>query len=646
MRKDRLWWYVSGRDQRVAARRVTFPVAPIETRAGSAGGKMTLRASAGSNIVVFGQRGITRQPIRLDAFLRPDTAINESEESTTDQLSKGVVWKAEWNATVTRNLFIDARVGQFVASRAERPNGGAPRFEDLVEPAVRGGNRDWQHDFQHDQINGSLSYFSGSRYGRHHLKAGGEIQRGLHTESWKRGYPGDVLHILRSGAAAEVYLFHTPSRSTAGEWFYTAFMNDSWQVNGRLTLNLGIRFDRFRAFLPQQHHAASRFNATPQSFAAIGNLIDWNVAAPRLGTSFNLNGDGRTIVKSGYGLYWLPSGTDVGFNVNPNARTWWERYNWSDANRNLIWEPGEQSIAPVERRGGTSFETLDPDLKLAYVHELTTRLERELGGGITASTGVIWRGVRQQGVRQHASWSFDAFTIATTRSDPGPAGGTLGPPGEGSGIVVHELPDALIGPSEIVVGNLSRSNSDYLTWEMSADRRFNRRWSLAGSFAHTWNRDHASVYFGQMVRANALPVTPNDLIHTDDGGRHVFRVWSAKLHATIEAPWRLRITPFLRHQSGQPFGRTLAAPLNYGTIRVLAEPIGTRRQDHVTLLDVGIHKRISLPGGCQVGGFLEIFNVLNSNAEQNVNWASGPSFLRPLTIVPPRIVRIGLRLDW
>ena len=332
--------------------------------------------------------------------------------------------------------------------------------------------------------------------------------------------------------------------------------------------------------------------------------------------------------------------------MNPNARTWWERYNWSDANQNLIWEPGEQSMVPVERRGGTSTETLNPDLKLAYVHELTTRLERELSGGITASTGVVWRGVRQQGVRQHASWGFDAFTVATTRPDPGPAGGTLGPPGDGSGIVVYELPDALIGSSELVVRNLARSNSDYLTWEMSADRRFNRRWSLAASFAHTWNHDQASAYFGQTVRANALPVTPNDLIHTDAGGRHVFRVWSAKLHATFEGPWQLRITPFLRHQSGQPFGRTLAAPLNYGTIRVLAEPIGTRRQDHVTLLDVGMQKRIPLPGGRHVAAFLEIFNVLNSNAEQNVNWASGPSFLRPLTIVPPRIARIGLRLDW
>ena len=646
VRKDRLWWYASARDQRAGARRVTFPAAPIEMRAGSAVGKVTFRASDRSNVIVFGQRGVTRQPIRLDAFLRLDAAINEAVESTTDQLSRGLVWKAEWNASVTPNLFIEARVGQFAASRAERPNGDAPRFEDLVEPTVRGGNRDWQQDLQRDQINGSVSYFSDSRYGRHHLKAGGEIQRVLESESFKQSYPGDVLHILRSGAAAEVYLFQTPSRSRSGQWYYTAFMNDTWQVNRRLTLNLGVRFDRFRIFLPQQHHAAGRFNPTPQSFAAIDNLIDWNAAAPRIGSSVNLTGDGRTIFKASYGLYWLPPANELVLNVNPNARAWWERYTWSDPNKNLVWEPGEQSMVLVERRGGTASGTFDPDLRLTHVHEITTRLERELSGGITASTGIVWRAVRQQGLRQAASWNFDEFSVPTTHFDPGPAGGTLEPAGNGPGILLYELPGASIDPPQPVVGNLARSNNDYLTWEVSADRRFNRRWSLAGSFAHTWNRDQASVYFGQMVRANALPVTPNDFIHTDAGGRHVFGVWSAKLQATVEAPWQLRITPFLRHQSGQPFGRTLAAQLNYGTIRVLAEPIGTRRQDHLTLLDVGVQKRIALPGGRHIAGTLEIFNLLNSNAEQNVNWASGPSFLRPLNIVPPRIARIGLRLDW
>jgi hypothetical protein len=44
--------------------------------------------------------------------------------------------------------------------------------------------------------------------------------------------------------------------------------------------------------------------------------------------------------------------------------------------------------------------------------------------------------------------------------------------------------------------------------------------------------------------------------------------------------------------------------------------------------------------------FLEIFNLLNSNAEQNLDWSSGPTFLRPLNIVPPRIARVGVRARW
>ena len=66
----------------------------------------------------------------------------------------------------------------------------------------------------------------------------------------------------------------------------------------------------------------------------------------------------------------------------------------------------------------------------------------------------------------------------------------------------------------------------------------------------------------------------------------------------------------------------------------------------MTLLDVGLQKAIVFSGARHLTGFFEIFNALNSNAEQNVNWASGPSFLRPLTIVPPRVVRVGVRMDW
>ena len=138
------------------------------------------------------------------------------------------------------------------------------------------------------------------------------------------------------------------------------------------------------------------------------------------------------------------------------------------------------------------------------------------------------------------------------------------------------------------------------------------------------------------------------MINAGWNGRYEFRTWSAKLHGTYEAPLGVRVTPYLRHQSGQPFGRTFVTPravLGYGSVRVLAEPIGTRRMDHITILDLRVEKSFRF-GRRRISGFLDLFNLLNANPEQNINWTSGSSFLRPLDIVAPRIARIGMKLEW
>jgi hypothetical protein len=47
----------------------------------------------------------------------------------------------------------------------------------------------------------------------------------------------------------------------------------------------------------------------------------------------------------------------------------------------------------------------------------------------------------------------------------------------------------------------------------------------------------------------------------------------SSVRSRYEGPWSLRFSPTYRYQSGQPFGRTFAATLNYGSQRILAEPI-------------------------------------------------------------------------
>ena len=643
IKPDRVWWYASVRHHGRSARQVLFPVEPLENTNMSGTVKGTVALTDRQRLVVFAQRGISREPIRLGGFLFPNTTMNASRESTASQLGKGLVWKSEWNAVIRNNVFAEIRGGQFIASRAERPNGSSPRFEDRSLLQVFGGHRDWQEDRRNDQVNGALSYVTDGRLGRHHLKVGGEVMRMIDGERWNHAFPGDVLHERRAGNPFQVYLFE-PSHARSGLWFYEAYASDSWQVHSRLTLNLGVRFERLHTFLPAQEHRAGRFNETAQLFSKVETLLAWNLTSPRLGASFDLTGDGRTIAKFYYGLYRLPPSTVYGFLANPNQPVWWRLYSWSDANNSRVWEPGEESGIP-QRLGGEQITVVDPGLQLPYVREVMARVEREIRGGLNLSTTIVWRGERQQGSRQRASRAFEDFNVEGVVKDPGPDN-RFGNADDGPEIRIRDIPVELINQSATIIKNLPNSNSDYLTWEFVARRRVRGRWSLMAWYSTTWSRDHANAYLGQTVRANAFPVTPNDFIQTDAQGRHRFRMWSARFLATYDGPWGIGVTPFLRIQSGQPFARTLSTRTNHGTISVLTEPVGTQRQDTVTLLDLKVEKEFLTRSSGRLTAYVEVFNALNANPEQQISWLTGAPFLRPLAIVPPRIARVGFRLDW
>ena len=107
----------------------------------------------------------------------------------------------------------------------------------------------------------------------------------------------------------------------------------------------------------------------------------------------------------------------------------------------------------------------------------------------------------------------------------------------------------------------------------------------------------------------------------------------------------LKISPVYRFQAGQNFGRTIVASLNYGNIRIPAEPLNARRQDDVSLLDLRI-ERLTKLRRTRVSPFVDVYNLTNANPIQNTSWSSGSSFLRPLAIVPPRVWRVGAKFDW
>src|SRR5439155_5827424 len=91
-----------------------------------------------------------------------------------------------------------------------------------------------------------------------------------------------------------------------------AYVQDNWTVNGRLTLNLGVRFDHTMGDIPSLDsqttllgiHTTASSAPSNVTYEEIPDLVSFNTVSPRLGLTVRLDQAGRTIFKSNYALLY------------------------------------------------------------------------------------------------------------------------------------------------------------------------------------------------------------------------------------------------------------------------------------------------------------------------------------------------------
>lgn len=138
--------------------------------------------------------------------------------------------------------------------------------------------------------------------GTHAIQAGYGFQRT--TNDINTFYPGGYVNIFwgstftfsgQSGTGTYGYYEVNDRRVTnkAGNNIHSLFVEDQWNVNPRLTLNLGVRTEneRIPTFRPDFLDTAFQFG--------FGDKL-----APRLGAAYDLNGDGRVKLFGSWGLYY------------------------------------------------------------------------------------------------------------------------------------------------------------------------------------------------------------------------------------------------------------------------------------------------------------------------------------------------------
>ncbi|MGH3118133.1 MAG: carboxypeptidase regulatory-like domain-containing protein [Gaiellales bacterium] len=649
VKKDKLWWFFTYRDQKNAVAQPNFTFdKSFDTRLWNPVTKWTYQINQNNKLIGYYQWGQKTQPNRLVGCCGSYTYTDPGQ--TLEQNSGSWVYKAEWNSTLSDKLYLEARYGDFGYYFPLLGNSDEQYFwRDTGQAVLTGTERKWELDRDRKQWTGAATYFLDTGgAGSHSLRFGGELLLEKAWEGFLQRYGGNIEHIYANGRSSQV-VFGFPTARDVGKLqnqenllaesaldHLGFFVNDSWAI-GRMTVNAGVRYDRYKGWLPEQVQMGGTngpVTIADQTFAE-DTLFTWNKVAPRVGTIFDLTRDGKTVIKVNYGLFWHNPGVSIPANANANQSSKTETYVWNDANGDRRFQLGEQGARLASALSGSV--SVDPNLKAPYTHEAGVFFERELAASLGTRVGFVYK-TEDDLIEQYVPGrGIDAYTVPYSFTDIGVDGrsGTS----DDRVLTLFGVPSAnaaTLFPVNQVVMNLPRF-SRYKTVEASLNKRYGNKWSASIGGSHSWRHDFPEGF----------PNTPN---HPGVQDR---TTWDFKLTGSYDAPWDIRISPVVRHQSGVNFARTISVPASVASAAglifsgtIYADSADSNREDNITVFDVRTEKTIRLNGNVRLRAFLDVFNITNSYASETIVRSTGLSYLKPSAILAPRTARVGFRFMW
>ena len=364
--------------------------------------------------------------------------------------------------------------------------------------------------------------------GEHSLKAGAQWVR-LHEDidnsfshpyvrlNWGQTYtdPNDPTKQSRGqygyyevrGGVSSPYGTFAEAHSTS----LALYLQDSWTIANRLTLNFGLRVES--EYVPSFSDLPEYKNMKAIEFK-FGDKL-----APRLGFVYNVFGDSSLKVFGSYGVFYdvfklgMAVGSYGGFKWISDYYTL-DTYDWKSIGVNGNY-PGTYIRAKNERL--PSFDSTDPDLKPVAQSEFSFGVEQKLRENLSASVRFVYKHL----IRALEDIGFE---------EPQGTEYYTGNPGFGW---TRYQKDGGRWPNELWA--CPKAKREYYAVNASVDKRFSDRWMAGLSF--TWSS----------LRGNYSGLASSDEVDVNGYGRtdpNVARFWDG---------WFLPYT-----QDGKPIDGPLA----------------------------------------------------------------------------------------
>ncbi len=625
--------------------------------------KVNMALSEKDELIGYSQWGLKNRPNRgINALNSPDVRL--AQDSWT------WVHKAEWQRVWSDRAFSNVKAMYYGVTwpmvPAVDPGTSPPRID--VDTSRRTGAGVWPftYDKERPQFVGILNYYIPDAGGSHDLKFGVDYMEDARL-FFSNFESGGIQYRDRSSLASpdnpmgtsQILFANVPTpRSDTRDRNLHFFAQDTWQVNPRLTLTAGIR-------IANQHGYYNSSDLAPEypEFFLSGvsiqakEIFTWNDFYPRFAVTYDLTGEGRTVVKASVSRYTHNVGPDGFVGANPAA---FQNvvFEFNDPNRNGIYDGQHELGALLSQSSGTGLPVgrveggVPVDLsQKRYYDEITASIESE----IMPETNF-----RLSYVRKMDRGVFDTYRVGLLDALINNAilcGDDIFPcptvDGFGTITTLSRPPAGTPTANEVKTGPAGFDSGDFDNLEMGLGRRFRSGLFLQGSFHYQWRNELVCCGSSGSADTQADPWTLgiqgsglnwNSAVSTKQQHTN----WNLKAIGRYDVPNVPVAFSFqYRAQSGWAYAPLLpiTIPGAAGTNQVPLSDM-TERSDNVYILDLRAELNLSFWDRDRLSLFFDAFNATNANPVLNQIIRAGSAYNRVIGFLEPRTFKVGARYQF
>jgi outer membrane receptor protein involved in Fe transport len=633
--KDKLFYF--GSVQRY--QRETDPSGPLTYRkevSPRLNGKLTYIKDAKNNFNLTLQADDYNIKGRCDvsAFLCADDLLDDED-------APEILWIASWRHVFSPNTLAEVKYTGWWGYFDLNPVVISPGRTDGEDGSrsVSLGSVSY-YDRLRNQANASITHFADG-YGKHELKFGVEVERSSARDRY--GYVDDVFYYDYGGQPYLAYNYGYDIDGTNQR--LAAFTQDSWQVNDRLTLNLGLRLDAYRG-----------------KGKEVGTVYSTNGITPRAGFAFDLTGDSKTVLKGSYGQYHEGLSTPVYAGALPGKEDF---VLWYISACPSITANCAAFREEIDRSPATLYK-IDPDIKHPRTDEFTLGFERALSNNLRLSVTGISRDLKnaQGSVIPSARWAPTTVTNTLTNQP----------------LTVYRWTNRSASETDLLVTNPDgyqyKDDAGGVLATAAADRKYraamfvlNKRMSnnWQAQISYVWSRTEGHLSNGSIASLGTSRFfeTPTLSAVNSDGRALNDRPHELKVLAGYQIPKvDVMMSAYYRNLSGRtyaPFAQLSASQLPGFPSSTWRRPLLAQRGSYSlpkeNILDLRFEKVFKIgSGGDRLGVFADVTNVFNETVitgaqtrhpSSSVTTPSGESatvlFGGPSSINAPRQIQLTAR---